>query len=109
MLYFLIYLSSLTDDNGASQVAAGVKNLPANAKGLEMWVQSLGQENPLEEGIVTHSNILGQFHGQRSQAGYHPGHCKESAMTDRLCMHTHVASITLGPGVNNEELKDLTC
>ena len=24
----------------------------------EMWVQSLGQEDPLEEGMATHSNIL---------------------------------------------------
>ena len=23
-----------------------------------MWVQSLGQEDPLEEGMATHSNIL---------------------------------------------------
>ena len=24
----------------------------------EMWVQSLGREDPLEEGMVTHSSIL---------------------------------------------------
>ena len=24
----------------------------------EMWVQSLGQEDPLEKGMVTHSSIL---------------------------------------------------
>ena len=24
----------------------------------EMWVQSLGQEDPREEGMATHSNIL---------------------------------------------------
>ena len=24
----------------------------------EMWVRSLGQEDPLQEGIATHSNIL---------------------------------------------------
>ena len=24
----------------------------------EMWVQSLGQENPMQEGMATHSNIL---------------------------------------------------
>ena len=24
----------------------------------EMWVQSLGREDPLEEGMATHSNIL---------------------------------------------------
>ena len=35
-----------------------VKNPPANAGDIEMQVQSLGQENPLEEGTATHSNIL---------------------------------------------------
>ena len=32
-----------------------VKNLLAMQ---EMWVQSLGQEDPLEKGMVTHSSIL---------------------------------------------------
>ena len=32
-----------------------VKNPPAM---LEMWVRSLGQEDPLEEGMATHSSIL---------------------------------------------------
>ena len=32
-----------------------VKNLPAMQ---DTWVQSLGQENPLEKGMVTHSSIL---------------------------------------------------
>ena len=73
-----------------------VKNLPANARGLEMCIPSLGQENPLEEGIVTHSDILGQFHGQRSLVGYSPGSCNESEMIDRLSTHTQVASTTLG-------------
>ena len=39
----------------ASLMAQTIKNLPA------MWetqVQSLGQEDPLEEGVATHSSIL---------------------------------------------------
>ena len=32
-----------------------VKNLPAVQ---EIWVQSLGQEDPLEEGMATHSRIF---------------------------------------------------
>ena len=32
-----------------------VENLPALQ---ETWVQSLGQEDPLEEGMATHSRIL---------------------------------------------------
>ena len=35
-----------------------VKNPPANAGDIERQVPSLGQENPLEEGTATHSNIL---------------------------------------------------
>ena len=36
-------------------VAQTVKNLPAMR---EAWVQSLGWEDPLEKGMVTHSSIL---------------------------------------------------
>ena len=39
----------------ASQAAQSVKNLPAMQ---EMWVCSLGQEDPLEEGMATHFSIL---------------------------------------------------
>ena len=35
-----------------------VRNLPANAGSTEMWVQSLGWEDPLEEIMATHSSIL---------------------------------------------------
>ena len=41
--------------NGASLVAQTVKNPPAMR---ETWVRSLGWENPLEEGMATHSGIL---------------------------------------------------
>ena len=39
----------------ASLVAHMVKNMPAMQ---ETWVQSLGQEDPLEKGMATCSNIL---------------------------------------------------
>ena len=39
----------------ASLVAQTVKNLAAMQ---ETWVQSLGQEDPLEEGMATHSSIF---------------------------------------------------
>ena len=39
----------------ASLVAQAVKSLPAMQ---ETWVQSLGQEDPLEKGIAPHSRIL---------------------------------------------------
>ena len=39
----------------ASLVAQMVKNLPAMQK---TWIRSLGQEDPLEKGMATHSSIL---------------------------------------------------
>ena len=39
----------------ASLVAQIVKNLPAMQ---EIWIQSLGLENLMEEGMATHSSIL---------------------------------------------------
>ena len=37
----------------------------------DTWVQSLGQEDPLEKEMATLSSILaGKFHGQRSLVGY---------------------------------------
>ena len=42
----------------ASQAALVVKNLPADAADMKNAVQSLGWEDPLEEGMATHSSIL---------------------------------------------------
>jgi len=39
----------------ASLLAQIVKNLPAMQ---DTWVRSLGQEDPLEKGMATHSSIL---------------------------------------------------
>ena len=48
----------------------------------ETWVRSLGLEDPLEEKMATHSNILAwEIHGRRSLVGYSPFDCKESDMT----------------------------
>ena len=48
-----------------------------------MQVQSLGQEDPLEEGMTIHSSVLPEeSHGQRSLAGYSPLGHKESDTTE---------------------------
>ena len=52
------HLHPLTFVKGASQVALVVKNPPANAGDLRDGVQTLGQEDILEESMVTHSSIL---------------------------------------------------
>ena len=50
-----------------------------------MWLRSLGWEDPLEEGMATHSSILpGESHGQRSLVGYSPQGRKKSDTTERV-------------------------
>ena len=72
-LFFIVIMASL--------VAQMVKNLPA----VWAWVRSLGWEDPLEEGMATHSSILpGEFHGQRSLEGYSPRGHKELDTTEQL-------------------------
>ena len=62
-----------------------VKNLPAMQ---ETQVQSLGQEDLLEEGTATTPVFLrGESHGRRSLAGYSPWGCKESD-TSEVTEHT---------------------
>ena len=53
--------------------SSAVKNPPAMQELQETWVQSLGREDPLEEGIATHSNTFAwKIHGQKSLLGYSP-------------------------------------
>ena len=68
--------------NTTSLVARGQRiHLPIQ----EMQIRSLGQEDPLEKEMATHSSILpGKSHGQRSLAGYSPWGLKESDKTKGL-------------------------
>ena len=60
-------------------MAQMVKNLPAMQK---TQVQSLGGEDPLEEGMTTYTSILAwRIHEQGSLVGYSPWGGKESDMT----------------------------
>ena len=49
-----------------------------------MQVQSLDQEDPLEEGMATHSSTLAWRipHGQRSLVGFSSWGCKELDLTE---------------------------
>ena len=51
----LFYMSNFNISFGASLIAELVKNLPAMQ---DTWVQLLGWEDPLEEGMVAHSSTL---------------------------------------------------
>ena len=51
----------------------------------ETQIQSLGQEDPLERRIATHSSLLaGECNGQRSLVGYSSWGSKESDMNEQL-------------------------
>ena len=60
-----------------------VKNPPAMQ---ETWVQSLGWEDPLEEGTATRSStsFLENPRGQRSLAGHSPWACQELDTAEQL-------------------------
>ena len=48
-------------------------------------VQSLSQKDPLKKGMAIHF-LPGEFHGQRSLAGYNPWGHKESDTAERLTL-----------------------
>ena len=61
-----------------------VKNLPTMQ---EIWVRSLGSEDPLEkESLPTPVFLPGKSHGQRSLASYSPWSRKESDMIEQLTL-----------------------
>ena len=47
-----------------------------------MWVGSLAWEDPLEDGMATHSSILAWRILCTEDTGYSPQGCKESDMTE---------------------------
>ena len=61
-----------------------VKNLPVIQ---ETWVQSLHWEDPLEEGMATHSSVLAwRIPWTEESAGYSPWCGKESDTTEQLTL-----------------------
>ena len=70
---------------GASLVPQRVKNLSAMR---ETWVQSLGQEDPLEKRMATHTSILAWPIPQKRLVNYSPWGRKELEKTERQA-HTH--------------------
>ena len=65
-----------------------VKNLPAMQ---EPWVPLLGWEDPLEEGMATHSSVLAwRIPWTEEPGGLHPWGCKESDTTEQLT-HTQTS------------------
>ena len=78
------YSSSMTNTHRASLVAQTVENLPAMQ---ETQVQFLNQEDPLEKEMASTPVFWpGEFHGQRSLAGYSPWGHKEWDKTEQLML-----------------------
>ena len=73
----------------AFQVALVVKKLPANAGDIETWFNSWVKKIPWKRAWQRTPVFLpGEFHGQRSLAGYSPRDHKELDITEQLT-HTH--------------------
>ena len=77
----------------ASLVAQMIKNWPTKQ---ETQVQFLGQEDPLEKRMATHSKCLtGEFHGQRSLVSYSPWGCRvRQDWATKTNTHTHTHTHT---------------
>ena len=84
-LYLHLYLYHLW----ASLVAQLVKNPPAVR---ETWIWSLGWENPLENGMATHSSILA---GRIPWTIYSSWGRRESDTTEWLSLFTFITSVYL--------------
>ena len=87
ILFFIVFIQSSKDLLSSSKrpnVAQMEKNLPAMQ---ETWVWSLGWEDPWRrKWQPTPVFLPGEFHGQRSLAGYSPWGCKESDTTVQLTL-----------------------
>ena len=81
--------------NRASQVAQWVKNPPAMQGMQEMLVQSLGREDPLEEGMATHSSILARM-TEATEPARTARNLLPSAVT-RACPFTSLRSLLRCP------------
>ena len=80
---------------GASLVTQTVKNLPSIQ---ETQVQFLGQEDPLEKGMATHSSILTwEIPWTEEPGGYSPGGLKESDTTNTFNFHCFTQILTSVP------------
>ena len=66
---YVSWLSRKYSTSQPPQVALVIKNPPPNAGDYERQVWSLGQEDPLEEGMATHSRILTWRNPQTEEPG----------------------------------------
>ena len=71
----------------AALVAQRLKHLPGMR---EIWVRSLGREDPLQKEMATHSSILAwRIPWMEELGGLQSASHKESDTTERLHFHFH--------------------
>ena len=63
-----------------------VKNLPAMSETQETWVQSLGREDPLEEGMATQSSIPAWRIAQTEEGGHQEGRLRGAYCGLKVCV-----------------------
>ena len=80
-------------------------NLPARQERQEMWVWSLGREDPLQEGMATHSTILAwripwteELEGLQSMGSQRVGH--NWAHTHTHCLYVYIYISFIHPSVD---------
>ena len=87
----------------AHKWSRGGKESTCHCRRLEMQLPALGQEDPLDKEMATHSSILtweipwteepGKSHGWRSLVGCRPWGREESDTTERLHFHFSLSCI----------------
>ena len=83
-------------------MALVVKNPPVSAGDIRDSGSIPGSEDPLEEGMATHSSILTwRIHGQRSMVGCGPQGCTESDTTEAT-WHASIARKAWGSIVQHD-------
>ena len=68
-----------------------VKNLPEMREIQEMWVQSLGGEEPLKEEMATHSSVLENSMHRRAWRGFLSAHEVTKSQTQLSDLRTHTS------------------
>ena len=85
-----------------------VKNLPAIQ---DTWVRSLGQEDPMEKRMVTHSSILAwRIPWTRSLVGYNPWSCRvrlNNWTNTHMHRHTNTHIYLAAMGLIRCDIRDL--
>ena len=83
----------------AKNVFPGGSDGKESAAMQETWVQSLGQEDPLQKGMATHSSVLAWRIPQTEMAGYSPWSHKELNRTDGLTLTLHELEVVSRGGI----------